>query len=171
MPFLKQFLAGLTLSVVATLAGAVTVGDAAPDFDLPLASTLSGRDSRLLLSDLRGKVVYLDFWASWCAPCKQSFPWMNTLQERYGARGLEVVAVNVDALPEDARRFLVAVPARFRVPLDSRGGTPRSYAIKGMPTSFLIGADGKVLSVHSGFRAEESADLESRIAQALPAAR
>jgi thiol-disulfide isomerase/thioredoxin len=123
----------------------------------------------LLLSDLRGHVVYLDFWASWCGPCKQSFPWMNKLQQRFGAQGLQVVAVNLDSHSEESRQFLSQVPAQFRVAFDSAGSTPKRYAIKGMPSSVLIGPDGQVLAVHSGFRPEETAALEALIEKTLAA--
>lgn len=162
LPLLRRALAATFLASLAGVAAAAAPGEAAPDFQL--AGTGA---TKVELAALRGKVVYLDFWASWCGPCKQSFPWMNELQSRFGAQGLQVVAVNVDARPADAQKFLDEVPARFTVALDPQGSTPRKYAIKGMPTSVLIGADGKVLSVHSGFRAEEKAALEQQIAQAL----
>ncbi len=149
------------LTAWAGSAAAVTAGDQAPDFQL------QGWSEDLQLSALRGKLVYLDFWASWCGPCKQSFPWMNDLQKRFGSQGLQIVAVNVDSNRNDARRFLAEVPARFSVAFDARADTPRRYDIKGMPTSVLIAPDGKVLYVHSGFRDDERAALESRITQAL----
>lgn len=133
----------------------------APDFDL------GGPAGRVQLSALRGKVVYLDFWASWCGPCRQSFPWMNEIQAKLGPRGLQVVGINVDARTPDAERFLSEVPARFTVAFDPKGETPRRYAIKGMPTSVLIGADGRIRFVHSGFRPEDRAALEAQLQQAL----
>jgi thiol-disulfide isomerase/thioredoxin len=151
----------VSLSAWTGLALAVSPGEPAPDFQLP------GLRSAVALSAQRGKVVYLDFWASWCGPCKQSFPWMNELQSRFGPQGLQVIAINVDASPEDARRFLNEVPAGFVVAFDARGQTPRSYAIKGMPSSVLIAPDGQVLSVHSGFRSDERALLEAQVSQAL----
>ena len=149
---------------LSALAGAVSPGEVAPDFLLNGAA----RD-RVQLSALRGKVVYLDFWASWCGPCKQSFPWMNQMQAKYGPQGLQVLAVSVDTQVEAATTFLADTPARFSVAFDPQGSTPRQYAIKGMPTSVLIGPEGKVLAVHSGFRAEDRAELEQRIAQAVAA--
>jgi cytochrome c biogenesis protein CcmG/thiol:disulfide interchange protein DsbE len=149
-----------------TLARAVTVGEAAPDFQLPSLQA-SPAGNTLKLSALRGQVVYLDFWASWCGPCKQSFPWMNALQQRYGAKGLQVVAINLDEEASDAHRFLAQVPAQFRVAFDRTSDTPKRYAIVGMPTSVLIGADGQVLMVHTGFRADDTATLESAIQHAL----
>jgi cytochrome c biogenesis protein CcmG/thiol:disulfide interchange protein DsbE len=142
-------------------AGAVEVGQSAPDFDL------AGSLAAVKLSDYKGKTVYLDFWASWCGPCKQSFPWMNEMQSRYGAKGFRVLGVNVDQKTDDAKAFLKDTPARFDVAFDQTGKTPKSYAIKGMPTSVLIGADGKVISVHSGFKPEQRAELETQIQQAL----
>ncbi len=142
-------------------AAAVGVGDKAPDFRLP------GTSDEVVLSGQNGKLVYLDFWASWCGPCRQSFPWMNSLQSRFGPQGLRVIAINVDTSIDAAKKFLADVPAQFAVAFDSRGLTPRSYAIKGMPTSMLIAPDGQVLYVHVGFRPDERAVLESKIVQAL----
>lgn len=153
-----------TLALAALLslpAMAVEVGQSAPEFDLP------GLAGAMHLSDYKGKTVYLDFWASWCGPCKQSFPWMSDMQSRYGAKGLKVVSINVDQKSDDARAFLKETPASFDVAFDPTGKTPRSYAIKGMPTSVLIGPDGKVLMVHSGFKSEESAELETKLKQAM----
>ena len=157
-----------TLAVVVTLAASLLMpahaldkGASAPQFEL------QGLEGAVSLAALRGKLVYVDFWASWCGPCRQSFPWMNQMQARYGARGLQVVGVNVDASSADARQFLAATPARFAVGFDPQGATPRSYGIKGMPSSVLIGPDGKVLLEHAGFRDADRAELESAIAAAL----
>ena len=140
---------------------AVEPGEAAPEFELP------GLQGQVRLADYRGKTVYLDFWASWCGPCKQSFPWMNEMQARYAAKGLRIVGVNVDRTAVDAQKFLQAAPARFDLAFDLAGAVPRNYAVKAMPTSFLIGPDGRVLAVHSGFQPEEKAALEQRIRLAL----
>lgn len=116
-----------------------------------------------------GKFVYVDFWASWCGPCRQSFPWMNELQARYGAQGLQIIGVNLDAKKEDATTFLNATPAHFLVAFDPAGVTPRSYGVKGMPTSFLIGPDGKIIFEHRGFNQADRAELEGKIKAALGA--
>ena len=160
----KIYLKTITLALASLLGGsalAVEVGQAAPDFDLP------GRLAAVKLSDYKGKTVYLDFWASWCGPCKQSFPWMNEMQTRYSDQGLRVVGINVDQKTDDAKNFLKDTPASFDVAFDASGKTPKTYAIKGMPTSVLIGPDGKVLSVHSGFKDEQRAELEAQIKHAL----
>lgn len=119
------------------------------------------------LARLKGKIVYVDFWASWCGPCKQSFPWMNDMHAKYAARGFEIVAINVDAKAADAERFLATTPAKFTVAFDAKGETPKQFAIKGMPTSYLIDGDGKITLVHSGFRDADRAALEAAISNAL----
>jgi peroxiredoxin len=142
-------------------AAALERGAAAPPFEL------EGSQGTVKLSDYRGQVLYLDFWASWCAPCRQSFPWMNELLARYQAHGLRVLAVNVDKKRSDADRFLQAVPARFDLAFDAAGNTPKAFAVKAMPSTCIIGADGKVVEVHSGFAEEDKAALEKAVRQAL----
>jgi cytochrome c biogenesis protein CcmG, thiol:disulfide interchange protein DsbE len=162
MKLISTLAAAITIALGgAPAAQAVEPGSAAPEI------ALAGAPGRVSLAALRGKVVYVDFWASWCGPCRQSFPWMNALQAKYGARGLQIVGVNVDAKRADADRFLAEVPATFAIGFDTQGDTPRRYAIKGMPTSVLIGADGKVLQVHNGFRDEDRKALEAAIDGAL----
>jgi len=133
----------------------------APDF------RLEGFAGEVGLGEYRGKVVYLDFWASWCGPCKQSFPWMEQLQAKYASQGLRVVVVNVDKRREDAMKFLQYKKPDLIVAFDAQGITPRAYAVKAMPTSVLIGRDGKVLSVHRGFRPEDTDALERQVQLAL----
>lgn len=151
----------LAAALEASGASALDKGAAAPAFDLP------GKDGAVQLTKYQGKLVYVDFWASWCGPCRQSFPWMNEMQAKYGARGLQVVGVNLDAKTDDARRFLAETPARFAIAFDPAGATPRSYGIKGMPSSVLIGPDGKVLYEHAGFKEADRAELEQVIKKAL----
>jgi len=152
------------LLLPAAPACATDVGQAAPAFTLPAA-----KGDPVALEKLRGKVVYVDFWASWCGPCKRSFPWMNELAQRYGASGLTVVAVNVDKKREDADRFLAATPAQFTVVYDAAGATPAAWAVKGMPSSYLIDRSGHVVLVEQGFRDEQKAGVESRIRDLLAA--
>jgi thiol-disulfide isomerase/thioredoxin len=151
----------LAAALEASTAFALDKGAAAPAFDLP------GKDGAVQLAKYQGKLVYVDFWASWCGPCRQSFPWMNEMQAKYGARGLQVVGVNLDAKTDDARRFLAETPARFAIAFDPAGATPRAYGIKGMPSSVLIGPDGKVLYEHAGFKEADRAELEQVIKKAL----
>ena len=111
----------------------------------------------------KGQYIYIDYWASWCGPCRQSFPWMNALQAKLGPKGLKVVAVNVDAKRADADKFLTHTPAQFTVAYDPQGESAKKLAIKTMPTSLLVSPEGTVLFVHSGFRTEEAGQLEGRI--------
>jgi MYXO-CTERM domain-containing protein len=147
--------------VLSAQAGALEVGKQAPAF------ALDGPAGSVNLEQYAGKLVYVDFWASWCGPCRQSFPWMNEMQAKYGPRGFQVVGISVDAKVEDARSFLAGTPAHFIVAFDPAGATPRSYGIKGMPSSVLVGPDGKVVYQHSGFRPADKAELERRIQLAL----
>lgn len=131
------------------------------------ALELQGATAPVGLSKLKGKLVYVDFWASWCGPCKQSFPWMNEMQAKYGPRGLQILAVNVDAKRADADAFLASNPASFQVAFDAAGDAPKRYEVKGMPSSVLVGPDGKVIKVHNGFRPDERKQLEDAIVAAL----
>lgn len=115
----------------------------------------------------KGQYIYIDYWASWCGPCRQSFPWMNALQAKLGSKGLKVVAVNVDAKRADADKFLTHTPAQFTIAFDPLGESAKKLAIKTMPTSMLVSPEGRVLFVHSGFRTEETGQLEAKIAAAM----
>src|SRR6266568_3938318 len=139
-------LAVLTVGIPGGPALALGIGDPAPSFAL-----LDARGDLVALERLRGRVVYVDFWASWCGPCRRSFPWMNEMQQKYGARGFTVVGVNVDKRRPDAERFLQQTPAAFTIVYDEAGKTPEAYAVKGMPSSYLIDVAGKVVAVESGF--------------------
>jgi thiol-disulfide isomerase/thioredoxin len=160
-----RFLRTLVIAAITTLSGAAAMalepGQPAPAIDL------AGTQAPVSLASLKGKVVYVDFWASWCGPCKQSFPWMNEMQAKYGSKGLQIVAVNVDAKREDADRFLTEIPANFTVAFDAKGDSPKRYQIKGMPSSVLVGPDGQVIRVHAGFRPDERRAQEDAIVAAL----
>lgn len=166
---MKSTVAALVVGV------AVCAGAAAPSaFALevgqaPPAVELAGGTAAHALTELRGKVVYVDFWASWCGPCRQSFPWMNDMQRKYGARGLQIVGINLDAKRTDADQFLSQLPAQFALAFDAKGESAKRFGVKGMPTSVLIGKDGKVLLVHQGFREEDRRELEEKLAAALAA--
>jgi len=140
-------------------ASATDAGQPAPAFSLPTA-----KGEPVALDKLRGKVVYVDFWASWCGPCRRSFPWMNDMQQKYGGKGFVVVGVNVDKKRSDADKFLAQNPANFTIAFDEAGATPSAYAVKGMPSSYLIDAQGNVVYVERGFLDEHKAEIEQRIA-------
>jgi len=134
----------------------------APAFHLPT------RDGTVSLDSLQGKVAYIDFWASWCGPCKQSFPWMKTLHERYASKGLVIVAINLDKDRKAADEFLAKYPAPFTVAFDPSGKTAKAFQVWGMPTSYLVGPTGAILATHSGFDPKRTAMIESQIQKALP---
>jgi len=115
----------------------------------------------------QAKLTYVDFWASWCGPCKQSFPWMNEMHAKYAASGLRILAVNVDAKRADAERFLQGTPANFAIVYDRDGAFAKSVEVKTMPSSMLVDAKGRVLFVHEGFNLKDRESLEAVIAGAL----
>ncbi len=119
------------------------------------------------LSAYKGHVVYLDFWASWCTPCRLSFPWMNQLQREYAAKGLVVVAVDVDHDRALANQFLQQTPAQFKIVYDPNGQIAQKYGVTDMPTSFVIGRDGKVQYVHSGFTQGREGEYEAHVMSLL----
>lgn len=114
-----------------------------------------------------GKVVLLDFWASWCAPCRQSFPWMSELQKRYGRDKLVVLAVNMDQDKALATRFLEKTPAGFEVLYDPKGDLATQLNVQAMPTSYLIDPKGRQRAVHKGFRDAQRAEREKQIEQLI----
>lgn len=143
-------------------AQAQRMGSSAPAFSLPSAS-----GKNVSLNALKGQVVLVDFWASWCAPCRESFPFLNRMHRQYNAQGLHILGINVDEKRTDATRFLDKIPAQFSVVYDAAGDTPKAYDLKVMPSSYLIGRDGKIHRVHQGFRAKDEAALEAAITSAL----
>lgn len=141
----------------------VTNGEPAPACSAPL---LDGGRS-VSLADYRGQVVYLDFWASWCAPCRESFPFMNELQRELAGKGLQILAVSVDKTPEDARRFLARYPAQFTVALDSAAACPTAFQLQGMPSSYIIDKGGAVRAIHAGFRNRDRAEIRQQLLDVL----
>ncbi len=156
----------LTLMLVVCF-NATMVAPALAQEPTQLAFELPTQKAKISLKELAGKVVYVDFWASWCGPCKQSFPFMNELQKKYASAGLQIVAINVDKSRDDAAIFLNKNPAQFAVAFDSEGTVPAQYNVKGMPSSYLLGRDGKLIYVHRGFKAQDQAEIEAKIRTAL----
>ncbi|MGD8575233.1 MAG: TlpA disulfide reductase family protein [Gammaproteobacteria bacterium] len=115
------------------------------------------------LSAYKGKVVYVDFWASWCGPCRHSFPWMNAMQKKYAGQGLVIVGVNVDSEHADAAKFLQRTPADFRIVYDPEGKLAEKYQLMGMPSSFLYGRNGELVGRHVGFTEDSPAEYEREI--------
>lgn len=146
----------LTLSIPAARAAD------APAFTLPDA-----QGTTVSLASLRGKVVLVDFWASWCLPCLKSFPWLSEMQAKYRDKGLVVVGINLDKSVADADKFLKRVPHGFTILYDPAGDTAKTYAVKAMPSSCLIDRKGGLALEHGGFRDGDKAALEAAITAAL----
>lgn len=157
-------------TVLALLLGGAATGHARPSAPPAAARSVSfrlpTRDGWVASDSLRGKVVLVDFWASWCTPCRQSFPWLASMQERYGPSGFVVVAINLDKERAAAERFLERVPAPFTVAFDPTGQVAESLHVSAMPSSFVIGRSGGILLSHAGFDPAKTAEVEARIAEA-----
>jgi thiol-disulfide isomerase/thioredoxin len=133
-------------------------------FTLYSASALTAES--LDIEQHRGKVVLLDFWASWCEPCRHSFPWLNEMQAKYGDR-LVVIGVNVDSERAEANRFLAQVPAHFQVIYDPAGELAARYDVMGMPSSYLFDTSGTLVDKHLGFRKALRAEREAQLRKLL----
>jgi thiol-disulfide isomerase/thioredoxin len=153
----------LVLALNTSSAFAVSVGDTAPDFKLPRLE----RSGDIQLKSYRGKVVYVDFWASWCGPCRLSLPELNKLRKQYRKKGFEVIAINLDEDKDDAMEFLKEFPVAYPTARDVEGITPDKYGLQGMPTAYLIDRKGKVSLVHEGFKKTDSAELKHKISALL----
>lgn len=134
---------------------------------LLVCSTSLRAEESLDLSEYHGKVVLLDFWASWCVPCRRSFPWMNQMQQKYGSSGLVIVGVNMDAEAGAAEDFLENYPASFRIFSDPDGKLAKEYGVIAMPSSYVIGRDGELVTRHLGFKVRDQGEYESILLEAL----
>jgi len=119
------------------------------------------------LGELKGKVVLVDFWASWCVPCRHSFPWMNQMQQKYGAQGLQIIGVNLDDMKSAADKFLRETPAKFTLKFDPAGALARKFDVQTMPSSYVLDAAGNVIAKHFGFKLGEADEYEAQIRAAL----
>jgi thiol-disulfide isomerase/thioredoxin len=144
--------------LVASTAAALKAGDAPPPIDLP-----DQHGKKVDLAELRGKVVLVDFWASWCAPCRQEMPVLEGLHEKYAEQGLVVVGINIDNSKKKMDKFLKGFPVTFRIIHDPKITVAQRYEPSTMPTSYFIGRDGKLRYVHEGFRKKDAEGIETRI--------
>lgn len=156
------------LSVLGVMLGAASAvavdeGEPAPVFEAPAL----GGHGIVSLDDHRGKVIYLDFWASWCPPCLESLPQIEKLRGAFSEDEFQVLAVNVDSKPENALKFLKRNPVGYPSASDPKGVLPKRYGVSTMPTSYLIDQRGIVRYVQSGFRRQDIDELHSRIKKML----
>lgn len=133
----------------------------------PTAVPASKAGPALDLDAYRGRVVVVDFWASWCAPCRRSIPWLNQMRARYGDRGLVVIGVNVDKDARDAARFMREVPIDFEVVYDPEGTLAAQYALEGMPSSYVYSRDGELVARHLGFQNARRPEYEALLSRLL----
>jgi cytochrome c biogenesis protein CcmG/thiol:disulfide interchange protein DsbE len=127
------------------------------------AFRLATRNGTVSLDSLRGRVVLVDFWASWCEPCRKSFPWLKSLHDRYGTQGLTIVAVDLDKDRDAADAFLAQYPAPFIVAFDPAGKTAEAFKVSAMPSSYLLSPTGEILHAHAGYDPRKSGTIESLI--------
>jgi cytochrome c biogenesis protein CcmG/thiol:disulfide interchange protein DsbE len=158
---MKHVIALLFFTLTLFSHNSVAAFSQAPDIELP------GINGTVQLESLKGKVVYLDFWASWCEPCKKSFPWMHGIKQSYADQGFEILAVNLDKDRKLADEFLKEMEVNFIVAFDETGKCASDYKLRGMPSSYLIDRDGKVHASHVGFRENDKASLELAIKNLL----
>ena len=146
--FLRTSAAWMALTATAPLSWAAGLqpGDALPDLKI---LELEGA-----LPDLSGKVVHLDFWASWCVPCRQSFPVLETLHKTYGSKGYVLIGVSMDDRQPDMDRFLKKNPVSFATVRDAQEKLASKVRPPGMPTSYFFGPDGRLDSVHPKYEGD-----------------
>jgi thiol-disulfide isomerase/thioredoxin len=160
IPVLASVTLALTLSfLVPSAALAIKPGQTAPEIEGPL---LDG-SGNLSLSAQRGKVVYVDFWASWCPPCLAAVPALEKLRAEFAGDDFQIVAVNVDKKPKKARKFLEKNPTGYPSVSDPKGTVPASYGLETMPTSYLVDRNGVVRYVHEGFRDGDIDEIRRQI--------
>ena len=133
----------------------------------PAAVADAADSAPLDLGQYQGKVVVLDFWASWCGPCRRSFPWLNEMHARYARDGLIIIGVNLDADRGDAQEFLEDYPVDFGIYYDPEAALAMEYEVEAMPSSFVIGRDGQVKATHRGFKIKQQAEYEAILVEAL----
>ncbi|NEX19587.1 TlpA family protein disulfide reductase [Thiorhodococcus mannitoliphagus] len=153
----------LLIALIWSNVQAAGVGSPAPGCAIPM---LEG-NRQVDPAALPGKVVYLDFWASWCGPCVESFPFIEQMHRDLKGQGLEVVAINLDEERQDAEDFLSKHPVSFTIGSDPMGKCPRLYKVNGMPTSYLIDRKGRIQDIHEGFESGDAPKIRAQIESLL----
>jgi cytochrome c biogenesis protein CcmG/thiol:disulfide interchange protein DsbE len=149
----------LAVTMFSLLLGAATPGEPAPAL-----TGVSQRGAPVLLARLRGRVVVVDFWASWCEPCRRAFPTLDSLAQRHGARGLTVVGVSVDDEAASYQRFVAELRPGFAVVHDASHQIAERWSPPSMPTTYVVGRDGRVRAALTGDGLQH---LEAQVVAAL----
>jgi thiol-disulfide isomerase/thioredoxin len=152
----------LTAILLFSNANAVTVGENSSDCVLT-----SINNTPVHFHEYTGKVLYIDFWASWCTSCVQSFPFLNQLTHEFGEKGLHIVGVNLDEKVDDAVAFLGHHPSQFTIANHGGEQCAKNFDVQAMPTSYLVDKHGVIRHIHQGFREGEMEELKVQIAQLL----
>lgn len=152
----------LAIAFFLSTANAVGVGDNAPHCVLTSINNTPAH-----FHEYEGKVLYVDFWASWCTSCMQSFPFLNQLTHEFGDKGLHIVGVNLDEKVDDALAFLGHHPSQFTIANHGGEQCAKSFDVQAMPTSYLVDKHGIIRHVHQGFREGEMEELKQQIVQLL----
>lgn len=158
---------GVMLALAVTQASAVDPGGAAPEFSLARL----GAPQALTLADFRGRVVLIDFWASWCGPCRESMPLYDKLRAEFAPSDFEIIAINLDEAASDAEGFLAKHPVTYPIALDPDGATAKAFGLIGMPSSYLVDQAGVVRARHTGFEVKGLDELRGQIRGLLGATR
>jgi cytochrome c biogenesis protein CcmG, thiol:disulfide interchange protein DsbE len=159
---MRFFATLVSVLVLSPLAHALDTGSKAPNFSLGVIKNTPAK--KINLVDYKGKVVYVDFWASWCGPCQRSFPVLEKIRTKYKNQGFEVLAVNMDENVEDANGFLAKYPVSFPIAHDPAGKIGDLYQLKGMPSGYIVDRKGFVSYVVVGFDEKaEAATIEAKI--------
>lgn len=140
---------------------AVKPGERMPS--VPPMAALEDGAAPVDLAKFRGKVLYVDFWASWCAPCRESMPVVDELYRKNGARGFAVVGINKDDRAVDAHRFLRKVPVSFPLAADPQDAVVGAFLVTAMPSGYLVDRKGVVRQVHRGYTAESAKLLAGEV--------
>lgn len=158
-----QPLLALAIICFNPLAFAVEAGSAMPACNVSPIGESQSTD----LSQYKGQVIYVDFWASWCGPCAKSFPFLNEMHEQLKGQGLQIVGVNLDENPDEAKAFLAKYPASFTVVADASKQCAKDFQVKAMPSSYIIDRKGVVHHVHLGFRPGEAKEVRMIVEKLL----
>lgn len=154
-----RWLPAIVLWAASFALSAAEIGKPAPAFELP---SIDGSAS-VRLEDFHGRLLLLDFWASWCQPCRESFPFYAKLREDLSGQKFEILAINLDEDSEDARDFLTRFPIDYPVALDPEGDVAALFQLKAMPMSYLIDTKGVVVGTHLGFRPSDMEEIRREI--------
>ncbi|MCG7893283.1 MAG: TlpA family protein disulfide reductase [Candidatus Thiodiazotropha taylori] len=153
----STLLLGLLTSFTVSLAAS---GDATPAPDFTLKSRTG---ENIKLSELRGNVVMVNFWASWCGPCRQEMPLLQQLYDRYQGMGFTLLGVNVDEQPAAAQKMLKEIPVDFPILYDSSNKVSKQYQVKAMPSTFMVDRDGNIRHLHQGYKPGYEDDYQQQI--------